>query len=111
MWYCAKADFLFPQDRARVIATIAGDLDHKDVFRANTFILNAIHGIREGVMRNFEFARVPFLIVGLLAAFACLVWWRAAFLNPAYVLAITMWALAASRIPCVGMRHQINMFR
>src|SRR5206468_7749286 len=58
---------------------------------------NAIsYRIREIVMRNFEFVRVPLLIVGFIAAFACLLWWRAALLNPAYVLGVAMWALAAS---------------
>ena len=66
--------------------------------------VNALsYRIRETVMRNFEFIRVPLLIVGLIAAFACLVWWRAAFLNPAYVLALTMWALAASRILLIAL--------
>ena len=59
--------------------------------------------IRELVMRNFEFFRVPLLILGLIATFACLVRWRAALLNPAYVLAVAMWALAASRILLIAL--------
>jgi hypothetical protein len=59
--------------------------------------------IREIVMRNFEFIRVPLLIIGLIAAFGCLVRWRAAFLNPAFVLAVAMWALAASRILLIAL--------
>jgi hypothetical protein len=54
--------------------------------------------VRQTVIRNFEFVRVPLLVIGLIAAFGCLVWWRRAILNPAYVLGLTMWALAASRI-------------
>jgi len=59
--------------------------------------------MREIVMRNFEFARVPLLIVGTIATFACLVWWRAAFLDPPYVLAVAMWTLAASRILLIAL--------
>jgi hypothetical protein len=54
-------------------------------------------------MRNFEFVRVPLLIVGLIATVACVVRWRAAFLNPAYVLAMTLWTLAASRILLIAL--------
>jgi hypothetical protein len=32
------------------------------------------------------------LIIGLITAFGCLIDWRAAMLNPAYVLGIAMWA-------------------
>jgi predicted membrane channel-forming protein YqfA (hemolysin III family) len=62
--------------------------------RANT----ASYRLRETIMRYFEFARIPVLIIGLITAFGCLIDWRAAMLNPAYVLGIAMWALAASRI-------------
>jgi hypothetical protein len=66
--------------------------------------LHAIsHGVRDLVMRNFEFLRVPLLIVGLIAAFGCLVWWRDAPLNAAYVLGMAMWALAASRILLIAL--------
>ena len=61
------------------------------------------HRIRELVMRNFEFARVPFLIVGLLAAFACLIRRRAALRNATYLFAIAMWALAASRLLLIAL--------
>jgi hypothetical protein len=54
-------------------------------------------------MRNFEFLRVPLLIVGLIAALGCLVWWRDAPLNAAYVLGMAMWALAASRILLIAL--------
>jgi hypothetical protein len=65
---------------------------------------NAIsYRLREIVMRNFDFARVPLLIVGILATLACLIWWRAALLNPAYLVALTMWALAASRILLIAL--------
>jgi len=65
---------------------------------------NAIsYRIRETNMRNFDFVRVPLLIVGIIAAFACLIWWREALLNPAYVLALTMWVLAASRILLIAL--------
>jgi hypothetical protein len=66
--------------------------------------VNAIsYRMRETIMRNFEFARVPLLIVGLIATFGCLVWWRAALLNPAYVLGVALWALAASRILLIAL--------
>jgi len=65
---------------------------------------NAIsYRIRETVMRNFEFVRVPLLAAGIIAAFACLTWWRAALLNAAYLLALTMWTLAASRILLIAL--------
>lgn len=54
--------------------------------------------LREIVMRSFDFVRIPLLILGLVAAFGCLRYWRAALRHPAYVLGIAMWALAASRI-------------
>ena len=54
--------------------------------------------LREIVMRSFDFIRIPLLIVGLVAAFGCLRYWRDALRHPAYVLGIAMWALAASRI-------------
>jgi hypothetical protein len=66
--------------------------------------LHAIsHGVRDLVMRNFEFLRVPLLIVGLVAVLGCLVWWRDALLNAAYVLGMAMWALAASRILLIAL--------
>jgi len=61
------------------------------------------YSIREFVMRNFEFARVPLLVLGLIAAFACLIRWREALLNPVYVLGVTMWTLAASRILLIAL--------
>ena len=65
---------------------------------------NAVsYRLREMVMRNFECARVPLLIVGVIAAFGCLIWWRGAIRNAAYVLALTMWALAASRILLIAL--------
>jgi hypothetical protein len=65
---------------------------------------NAIsYRLRETVMRNFEFVRVPLLIVGLVAAFVCIARWRVALLDPAYVLALTMWALAGSRILLIAL--------
>jgi hypothetical protein len=54
--------------------------------------------LREIVLRWFDFIRIPLLIVGLVAAFGCLRYWRDALRHPAYVLGIAMWALAASRI-------------
>jgi hypothetical protein len=59
--------------------------------------------VREMIMRNYEFVRVPLLVAGLIAAFGCLVWRRRAILNPAYVLGLTMWALAASRILLIAL--------
>lgn len=65
---------------------------------------NAIsYRIRETVMHNFEFVRLPLLIVGLIAALACVVRWREALLSPAYVLALTMWTLAGSRILLIAL--------
>jgi hypothetical protein len=55
------------------------------------------------VMRNFEFVRVPVLILGLIAGFACLIWRRDALRNPAYVLGVTMWTLAALRILLIAL--------
>jgi hypothetical protein len=54
--------------------------------------------LREIVLRSVDFIRIPLLIVGLVAAFGCLRYWRDALRHPAYVLGIAMWALAASRI-------------
>lgn len=65
---------------------------------------NAIsYRVREFVLRNIDFARVPLLIAGILATFTCLIWRRDALLNPAYLLALTMWALAASRVLLIAL--------
>ncbi len=53
---------------------------------------------REAIMRYFEFARIPVVMIGLIAAFGCLLHGRGAMLNPAFVLGSVMWTLAASRI-------------
>src|SRR6185312_9189926 len=50
------------------------------------------------VLRGFELVRMPVSIIGLIAALGCLLHWRDALRNPAYVLGMVMWALAASRI-------------
>jgi hypothetical protein len=57
--------------------------------------------VRAAIMRSFELARVPVLILGFIAAFGCFFYWREAALNPVFALALVSWGLAASRITVV----------
>ena len=54
-------------------------------------------------MQYFESLRVPILLIGVLAALASLRYWRLAVLDPLCVLALALWALAASRIVLIAL--------
>ncbi len=59
--------------------------------------------VREIIMANFEFVRVPIMILGILATLGCLFFLRDAVSNDAFVLSLAMWALAASRLAVIAL--------